>query len=52
MVKMVKNGTTMIMVAYNEEITRIADRLARMRNGCMHKIPVNHHHAQAANLVW
>ena len=50
--EVVKSGTTMVMVTHNEEITRMADRVVRMRNGRMHEVTVNRHPAHAADLVW
>ena len=50
--KVVKSGTTMVMVTHNEEITRMADRVVRMRNGRMHEVTVNRHPARATDLVW
>jgi len=50
--EVVKGGTTMVMVTHNEEITRMADRVVRMRNGRMHEVTVNRHPAHATDLVW
>ena len=50
--EVVKSGTTMVMVTHNEEITRMADRVVRMRNGRMHEVTVNRHPARATDLVW
>ena len=50
--KVVKSGTTMVMVTHNEEITRMADRVVRMRDGRMHEVTVNRHPARATDLVW
>ena len=52
MEEVVKGGTTMVMVTHNEEITRMADRVVRMRDGCMHEVTINRHPAHAADLVW
>ncbi len=52
MEEIIKTGTTMIMVTHNEEITRMADRVVRMRNGRMHEVTVNRHPAHATDLVW
>ena len=45
-------GTTMVMVTHNEEITRMADRIVRMRDGRMHEVTINRHPAHAQDLVW
>ena len=52
MEEVVRGGTTMVMVTHNEEITRMADRVVRMRDGRMHEVTVNRHPAHAADLVW
>jgi len=52
MEEVVKSGTTMVMVTHNEEITRMADRIVRMRGGRMHEVTVNRHPAHATDLVW
>ena len=52
MEEVVKGGTTMVMVTHNEEITRMADRVVRMRDGRMQEVTVNRHPAQATDLVW
>ena len=52
MEKVVKGGTTMVMVTHNEEITRMADRVVRMRDGRMHEVTINRHPAHATDLVW
>ena len=52
MEKIVQNGTTLVMVTHNEEITRMADRVVRMRNGKTYEITVNRHPAKATDLVW
>ena len=50
--EVVRNGTTMVMVTHNEEITRMADRIVRMRGGRMYEVTVNRHPAHATDLVW
>ena len=50
--EVVKGGTTMVMVTHNEEITKMADRVVRMRNGRMHEVTVTRHPAHATDLVW
>lgn len=47
-----QSGTTMIMVTHNEEITRMADRVVRFRNGQTYEVTVNHHKSKATDLVW
>ena len=52
MEEIIKSGTTMVMVTHNEEITRMADRVVRMRDGRMHEVTVNRNRARANDLVW
>ena len=52
MEKVIGKGTTMVMVTHNEEITRMADRVVRMRDGRMHEVTVNRKRARATDLVW
>ncbi len=52
MEEVVKEGTTLVMVTHNEEITRMADRIVRMRNGRMYEVTINRHPAHATDLVW
>ena len=52
MEEVVKEGTTLVMVTHNEEITRMADRVVRMRDGKMHEVTINRHPAHATDLVW
>ena len=52
MEEIIKDGTTMVMVTHNEEITRMADRVVRMRGGRMYEVTVNRHPAHATDLVW
>jgi len=47
-----KNGTTLVMVTHNEEITKMADRVVRMRNGRTYEVTVNLHPVKATQLVW
>jgi len=47
-----KNGTTLVMVTHNEEITKMADRVVRMRNGKTYEVTVNLHPCKAEQLVW
>lgn len=52
MEKIVAAGTTLIMVTHNEEITKMADRVIRMKNGAISDIFINKHPAKAVELVW
>lgn len=52
MEKVVDSGATLVMVTHNEEITRMADRVVRMRNGRMYEVTINRHPAHATDLVW
>jgi len=47
-----KKGTTLVMVTHNEEITKMADRVVRMRNGKVYEVTVNLHPVKATQLVW
>jgi len=47
-----KKGTTLVMVTHNEEITKMADRVIRMRNGRTYEITVNLHPLKASQLLW
>lgn len=47
-----RHGTTLIMVTHNEEITRMADRVVRFRNGRTYEITINKHPVHAQDLVW
>ncbi|MDO4538404.1 MAG: ATP-binding cassette domain-containing protein [Coriobacteriales bacterium] len=50
--KIIDAGTTLVMVTHNEEITRMADRVVRLRTGRTHETIINRHRAQATDLVW
>ena len=50
--KVARMGTTLIMVTHNEEITKMADRVVRFRNGKMYEVTVNKHPVHAEELVW
>lgn len=52
MENIIKQGTTLLMVTHNEEITRMADRVVRMKNGKTYEITVNKKPAHAEDLVW
>lgn len=45
-------GTTMVMVTHNEEITKMADRTIRLRGGKIHEIRTNPNPLHAAELDW
>lgn len=45
-------GTTLIMVTHNEEISKMANRVVRLRNGQVYEITVNRHPCHATDLVW
>lgn len=47
-----KTGTTLIMVTHNEEITKMANRVVRFRNGKIYEISINRHPVKAKELVW
>jgi len=47
-----KAGTTVVMVTHNETITKMADRVVRMRNGKSYEVTVNKHPLKATDLVW
>lgn len=48
----VKSGTALIMVTHNEEITKMADRVVRFRNGKVYEVTVNSNPVHASELVW
>lgn len=48
----VASGTTLIMVTHNEEITKMADRVIRFRDGKLYEVTVNKKPAKAEDLVW
>lgn len=50
--EVVSSGTTLIMVTHNEEITRMADRVIRFRDGKVYEIKINRKRAKATDLVW
>lgn len=52
MERIVAAGTTLVMVTHNEEITRMADRVVRLRGGRTHEITVNRRPVRATDLVW
>lgn len=50
--KIVSGGTTMVMVTHNEEITKMADRVVRLRDGRLYETTINKHPVKAEELVW
>ncbi len=48
----VASGTTVMMVTHNEEITKMANRVIRMRGGKIDEVIVNRHPVKATDLVW
>ncbi|MGN1095277.1 MAG: ATP-binding cassette domain-containing protein [Eubacteriales bacterium] len=46
------SGTSILMVTHNEEITKMADRVIRMRGGKIDEIIINRHPVKATELVW
>lgn len=50
--RIVKSGTTLIMVTHNKEITRMADRVINIRRGKIYETTVNKHPVSARELVW
>ncbi len=52
MEEVMEKGTTLVMVTHNEEITRMADRVVRLRMGRTHETTINRRHAKATELVW
>ena len=47
-----ESGTTILMVTHNEEITHMADRVIRFRDGRTYEVIVNHRPAKACELKW
>ena len=52
MAKIVEQGTTLVMVTHNEEITRMCDRVVRFRDGRVYEVTINRHPVPAEELVW
>ena len=50
--RVVKSGTTLVMVTHNEEITRMADRILRLKNGRTYEVTINAHPVHAGDLSW
>ncbi len=49
---MANKATTLVMVTHNEEITRMADRVVRIRDGRIDNIIINENKAKAIELNW
>ena len=45
-------GTSILMVTHNEEITKMANRVIRMRDGKIDEVIINRHPLTATELVW
>lgn len=45
-------GTSILMVTHNEEITKMANRVIRMRDGKIDEVIINRHPLNATELVW
>lgn len=50
--KVAATGTSILMVTHNEEITKMANRVIRMRGGIIEEVYVNRHPLKATELVW
>lgn len=50
--KIKQTGTTILMVTHNEEITHMANRVIRFRDGKTYEVIVNHRPAKAKELKW
>lgn len=50
--KVAATGTSVMMVTHNEEITKMANRVIRMRGGVVDEVMVNRHPLKATDLVW
>lgn len=50
--KVVKTGTTLVMVTHNEEITKMANRVIRFRDGKNYETIINRNPVHATELVW
>ncbi|MCQ2535824.1 MAG: ATP-binding cassette domain-containing protein [Lachnospiraceae bacterium] len=48
----VNTGTTLVMVTHNEEITKMADRVIKLRGGRLYETIINKHPVHATDLVW
>lgn len=52
MEEILRTGTSLVMVTHNEEITKMADRVVRIRDGRTYEVTVNRAPLHAADLVW
>lgn len=52
MENVVKSGTTLMVVTHNEEITKMADRVIRFRDGKLYEVKVNPRPLHAKDLIW
>ena len=50
--EVVRSGKSVLMVTHNEEITKMANRVIRMRSGVIDEVIVNRHPKKATDLVW
>ena len=50
--KVVKNGQTLIVVTHNENITKIANRVIRLKNGKIYETSININPMKAKDLEW
>ena len=50
--EVVRSGKSVLMVTHNEEITKMANRVIRMRGGLIDEVIVNRHPKKATDLVW
>ena len=50
--RIAKSGTTLVMVTHNEEITKMANRVVRFRDGRLYEVTINRHPCKARDLVW
>lgn len=50
--KVVKNGQTLIVVTHNENITKIANRVIRLKNGKIYETSINVNSMKAKDLEW
>ncbi len=48
----IRSGATLLMVTHNEEISKMANRVIRVKNGVVAEVIVNRHPASAKELVW
>lgn len=50
--KVIKGGTTLVMVTHNEEIAKMANRIIRIKDGQVTSIVENENPYNASDLVW